>query len=150
MTIKIRGDRRLPCALPIKPEDKVPQMPWDIGEVTDDELMALMSEFTVWANFLVVEVANAVLEEESLEDEIRAHVGGIETEPGKILRARAEAEATGEMIALRKRFRVARHRRHLIEGMYDNCVRSEKTCSRELSRRLAAAPSQRRASWNTP
>lgn len=150
MTIKLRRGSGLPFNLPDKPEGQVPQMPWDIGDLTDDQLMALMSEFTGWANYLAVETANAVLEEEALEDQIRVIQAGITRTPGKIVAARAELEGTEEMIQLRRKFRVARHRRHLIEGIFDNCNRSANTCSRELSRRIASAPSQRRTSWSTP
>jgi hypothetical protein len=149
--VKIKRERKLPCNLPERPEGDVPKMPWDIGEITDDQLMALLSEFTEWANYLSVQTADAVLEEEAIEDEIRVVLAMNRGEPGNIREARAQIEGTNEMIALRKKHRVARHRRHLIEGIFDNCVRSGNACSRELSRRISStSPAQKRASWSAP
>lgn len=151
MTIKIaRPERGFPYALPGRPAEPIPKMPWDIGDVSDDELMALLSQFTVWANHLVVKVADAVMEEEAIEDEVEMAKAGFIVEDSKVTVARAKAMLDDEARKLREKLRVAHRYRKLIEGLYENCNRSANACSRELTRRTATHPAQRRESWTSP
>ena len=149
MTLKIKGSKRssgwMEYGLPERPDGPVPKMPWDIGEVSDSQLMKLFSEFTAWANFLSVEVANAATAEEEVEDRIRYFINGYIVASGKVQAARAEAEGTDDMKDMRTELRTKKHRRKLIDAMFENATRSATACSRELSRRLAAGPVNARA-----
>jgi hypothetical protein len=140
----------LDLVMPNKPTDQIPKMPWDIGEVNSDELMALFTRFVEWANYLSVQVAHETAAEEGYEDEIRYLANGYVVKTGKVTVARAELELTDEMKDLRFKLRVQRHKRKLTEALFENCNRSANTCSRELSRRLAASPAQQREARMTP
>lgn len=115
-------------------------MPWDLGELSDDELISYLSEFTAWANYLSVVATDESLKEEAIEDEIRFKLSVHIVEVGKTQLARAEFDASEEMAELRQRLRVQKHLRKQTEAVFENCVRSMNSCSRDLTRRTSAQP----------
>lgn len=135
--------------LPDRPVESIPDMPWDLGEITGDRLMKLYSQFTQWANYLSVQVAMADNTEEELEQDLKtaeALFMATQSDAGvKLNDARALRDGDESILTARKSLQVARHVRKLTSTLLGNCERSAAACSRELTRRTSGPYHERRS-----
>ena len=128
---------------PARPGEPIPDMPIEVGGMEDDELMELFNLFTAWADFLAVETVRKSAVEERFEDnltELKAEyiLLGTNTVTG-----RAQADSAPDVRDLRRRLRVAKNVRKLLEAKFTNCDRNAKALSRELTRRTTIAEGSR-------
>jgi hypothetical protein len=137
-------------AMPRKPVKAIPDLPWDLGDLSEGRLMQLYTQFTQWANYLNVQVAKAEAEEEDNEANVRtteALFMARQSDAGvKLNDARALRDGDEDIQTARKELAVAKHTRKLTAVLLGNCERSAAACSRELTRRTTLAPHERRSS----
>lgn len=137
-------------AMPGKPEHPIPDLPWDLGDISESLLIQLYTQFTQWANYLNVQVAKAEAEEEDLEAQTRGKEAlfmAAQADAGvKEHQARNLRDSDESIQELRKSLATAKHVRKLTAVLLGNCERSAAACSRELTRRTTLAPHERRSS----
>jgi hypothetical protein len=139
-------------ARPGVPGPQAPMVPMDLGELTADEMMNLFAEFSAWAGYAAVKVAEAEALEEDTEGDLKVaearfminevEVGGEE----KVTVARARRDSDPEVVRLRKELRRRRAVRKLLVTYFTNYERSAAVLSRELTRRTGLFPSEQRSS----
>jgi hypothetical protein len=115
--------------------------------------MILFSEFVAWQNFAATRLAEAEVEEEGADRDVRR----IDAE-NLVLADPAVGTVKKTMAAVRLEDRVQRAndtqlqayaKRKMTRVVFDNCERCANLISRELSRRTAINPTERRNSrWN--
>ena len=139
-------------ARPGVPGPQAPMVPMDLGELTADEMMNQFAEFSAWAGYAAVKVAEAEALEEDTEGDLKVaearfminevEVGGEE----KVTVARARRDSDPEVVRLRKELRRRRAVRKLLVTYFTNYERSAAVLSRELTRRGTLYPSEQRSS----
>jgi len=137
-----------------QPEYDLPDIPTNITDISDDILMGLFVEFTGWQNYAATQFADAEVEEERAEAKVRfLEASGMVRAYGpktKVTEVRAEIAVQPDVVKAKSDALAAYARRKLTKVVYDNCERSVFVVSRELSRRIGAAGTERRVSrWTT-
>lgn len=117
-------------------------MPIEVADMHDDDLMLRFNTFTSWAEFLSVETAKALAEEERLEDALEEQKAMAVLE-GTLGLNKDRAKGVLDTRDLRLKYRVARNVRKLVEAKATNCIRNAAALSRELTRRTTIAEGQR-------
>jgi len=116
--------------------------------------MQLFVEFTGWQNYAATQFAEAEVEEERAEAKVRylEATGMVKAFGGKVkvTEVRAEIATDPKVVEARGDVLSAYAKRKLTKVIYDNCERSVFVVSRELSRRIGAAGSERRSNRWTP
>lgn len=134
---------------PDEPEFEIPRLPYDLGDQADSELMILFNEFTIWTNFIAVQVTKAAVEEDDAEADLDVEEAKfiiLNVEPGQvgIQRANKERRVDATVNVLRNRVLEKKALRKMTETLFNNMERSTFAVSRELSRRIGMAPAQGR------
>ena len=137
-----------------QPDYDLPDIPTNITDISDDILMKLFVEFTGWQNYAATQFAEAEVEEERADAKVRfLEASGMVRAYGpktKVTEVRAEIAVEPAVVKAKSDALNAYARRKLTKVVYDNCERSVFVVSRELSRRIGAAGSERRVSrWTT-
>jgi hypothetical protein len=120
-----------------------PQLPADITEIGDEELMLLYTGFSAYTDFVNTQLSCAIVDERETERQIEIMTARktLELSTGKasdkVTIIRAQIAADEEMIALEAKFLARYAYRKMLETMSNNCERSASLCSRELTRRTA-------------
>lgn len=117
-------------------------MPIEVADMHDEDLMLRFNTFTAWAEFLSVETAKALAEEERLEDLLEEQKALAVLE-GTLGLNKDRAKGVLDTRDLRLKYRTARNVRKLLEAKSSNCVRDAAALSRELTRRTDIAEGQR-------
>ena len=126
-------------------------VPMDLGELTADEMMNLFAEFSAWAGYAAVKVAEAEAAEEDVESDLKVAeakfiITKMEVDEEKITTARLQRDSDPEVIRLAKELRRRRAVRKLLTTYFNNYERSAATLSRELTRRGTLGPHEGRSS----
>ena len=134
-----------------KPGFDIPDIPLDVTEWPDPELMELFAKYVAWQNFVDSEVVAAERDEMLAENrlklvEARAVAGSSE----KITKARLEAKSSQEMEQAMTAHVVAKSLRKALSIQQSALDRAANFVSRELSRRIGRGPTERRTSRWTP
>jgi hypothetical protein len=127
-----------------------PQLPADITELGDEQLMGLFSQLTAYNNFLSTQLACAFIDERDVERELDTHesIAFLQFYDAKktkdtmsLLKAQV---STDPKVKHLKEMHSARYNyRKLIEVMVDNVERDTALVSRELTRRTSGASASR-------
>lgn len=142
--------------LPSKPDDGVPRLPADITELTDAQLMQLLSAYTQHASWIGIVVAQAEIDETEAENNMETlgaqimvkNWGG--TSADRVSLAKACRETDPEYLKLRASHAALKAFRKMVGRMYDNVEGEKFTVSRELTRRIGREPAERRRDrWST-
>ena len=116
--------------------------------------MDLFSIYTQWQNFAATELAEAEVEEAKCEAVVKyqeaAHMVSNWDAKDKVTVARAEFTIAPDVVEARKNHLTAYAMRKMAAVVYDNCDRTCKLLSRELTRRLGRDPWERRQMRWTP
>lgn len=136
---------------PEKPDYEIPQIPVDITEIGDEDLMVLYSKFTAYADFIGVQVAVAHVDERQREKRISSLESSMMARPdgkpeGRVTFAKAAVAADPAVIAQKVALETAYAYRKLIESLAANVERDTALVSRELTRRTST--STRSARWS--
>jgi hypothetical protein len=116
--------------------------------------MELFVQFTGWQNYAAVQFAEAEVAEERAEARVRfLEAAGMVRAYGpktKVTEVRAEIAVDPQVRQAKDEALSAYAKRKLTKVIYDNCERSVFVVSRELSRRIGQAGSERRMQRWTP
>jgi zona occludens toxin (predicted ATPase) len=123
--------------------------------MSDSKLMQLFSEYTAWQNFAATQQAEAEVEEAQADAKVRyveaqAMVSQWGGAKDKVTVAKAELTLNDEVEKTRQAALVAYAKRKMTQVMHTNCERAVFVVSRELSRRIGNAGSERRSNRWTP
>lgn len=136
---------------PDKPSDEVEQLPADITNLSDSELMRLYSQYTAWCTYAGVQAALANADEkrsrrrlESLE--AQAMIRAMEKHD-KVTEARAFAKADPAIRTMYDQVEELEAYHRLVESLFSGFERSCQLLSRELTRRTASSDMGRRERW---
>lgn len=133
-----------------KPEYEVPELPWDITDVSDALLMEHFSKQLAWQNFFATQVAQAEIDEADAEAHLKTQEAVIMLTGKKVTEARAERDVNENVIAARDAYLVARAKRKMLQVTMENRERCANLISRELTRRVGREGNQRRSDRWTP
>ena len=120
-----------------------PQLPPDITEVDDEELMLLYTQFSAYSDFVNTQLSCAIIDEKEIERKIeyaeaealiRHHNAAGKTTVTVI---KAMVDVDPEITELKKLHTHKYAYRKLLETMSSNCERGSMVCSRELTRRTS-------------
>lgn len=137
--------------IPEKPKGTSPQIDEDddYGEWNDHEVIAEMQTFTRWADYLNVQLALAEATEATavrIARRIRdLKMLSIEAGRGEVMRAKADAALSAEVVEAEEEEAQAKAYRKLMQSLYENLERDAALFSRELTRRVGRAGPERRA-----
>lgn len=136
---------------PIAPDTHPPEVPLDLGELVPDEMMNLFAEFSAWAGYAAVKVAEAEAMEEDAEGDLKVAeakfvISKMETNEEKITTARLLRDSDPAVVRLQKELRRRRAVRKLLTTYFGNFERSASVLSRELTRRTGLAAHEGRSS----
>jgi hypothetical protein len=138
--------------LPARPEGPIPEIPDDLTDLGDAELVGLMTDFTRWASHLSVQLALAEVDERWAEAEMEkqralALLGGTAKD---VTRTKAAAYQSDEFLDAEQAYYERMAYRKLVAPLYANADRWAALLSRELTRRVNAEPRSRRVDrYNT-
>lgn len=132
--------------LPPKPEWERPQLPKDPSELGRFDLIALMAQFTGWADFVAGELAVAEVAHRDLESRmvklesvmllsVMPSGEDLRRREDSMTRARAEVRADSKVQDLRSQEMEAYARKKLLAPIFESLIRDEGVLSRELTRR---------------
>lgn len=138
-------------ALPTQPDEKMPSLPRDLGEIADSELMRLYSLFVAWTDYLGVAVAEAEVEESEASNALAVLETRIVLSSNeKITKARMEKDIDEKVQDAAASTLNARAYRKLLAALYTSAERDSGALSRELTRRLERSKHEHRESRYNP
>jgi hypothetical protein len=133
-----------------KPDYEVPELPWDITEVSDADLMEHFSKQLAWQNFFATQVAQAEIEEAEFEAVLKTQEAVVMLNGKKVTEARAERDVDENVLEARSNYMVARAKRKMLQVTMENRERCANLISRELTRRVGREGNSRRSDRWTP
>lgn len=160
---KTRAQRRAQARLkkrglnpPLKPEGEIPEVPLDLADLSDDDLMEALREHSEWASHLGQELAVAEIVEEAAQDIYESlrtrHM--IALEPASrnetMTERRARAEILDDVAEAKDEWRSSRAYRKLVANIAEAAERRASNISREITRRVGRDGPDRRSTRWTP
>jgi hypothetical protein len=133
-------------ALPRRPKSPIPEVPDDITDLNDHDLIAMMTLLTRWAEHLGVQLAMAEVDErwaEASMDKERAlaSLGKVRD----VTERKAKAYESEDFIEAEEKYHETMAYRKLVSVLYSNADRWSALLSRELTRRVNRDPRERRS-----
>ena len=123
-----------------KPDDEVPSLPSDLGDLSEDLMMELFFQLTQWANYAAVQVTKAETEEDEAASRLKMAEAFYEIrnfeEGDKVTVIRKEGLLDPEIVDLRDHLARKKALRKMLSTMLGNIERSSAAVSRELTRRV--------------
>lgn len=139
-----------------KPYGDFPELPDFLDEMPDPELMELYTKFINWGSYAKSELAQAEIVEERTashqkfaEAKILINQWGEGAKGDTVTLAKARRDVDPDVVMATDEYLEARAIRKLTEAVFERCERGAQVISRELSRRISMAPSERRQSRYT-
>jgi len=136
--------------LPDRPIGAVPDIPKNLDELSDSDLMNKYSEFMAWLSYSKTELVVAEIDEERCANNLRLMeaqtlIGQWSGEKGDtVTLAKARRDTDTQVLEMQDKHLGARAYRKLVESVFERCERGTQILSRELSRRISTAPQDRR------
>ena len=137
--------------LPPRPDRAMPEVPEDITELGDRELLSLMTELTRWAEHLGVQLAMAEVDERWADagmEKARA-LALLDGSAKDVTQRKAKAYESDDYLEAEARYHEAMAYRKLVGVLFANAERWSALLSRELTRRVNRDPRERRADRNS-
>jgi hypothetical protein len=133
--------------VPDKPDNEMPEMPSDLTELSDQDLMQLYSQIIAWSDFIAVQQSFAQTDERRIKRrleflEAKALIRA-RTVTDKITDARTNMKADPDVAEAHDTAGSAEAYRKLIEALYSNLERDAALISRELTRRTTSERGRR-------
>ena len=121
---------------------ETPQLPPDITELGDEDLMVLFSKLTAYNNFLATQFACSMIDERDAERSLdyEEGVAFLQFYAGKTSLAslvKAHVATSPKVVELKEIYSARYNYRKLIEVMVNNVERDTALVSRELTRRTS-------------
>jgi hypothetical protein len=138
-------------SLPVKPGNDIPEIPFNLDDLTDSELMSYYSKYTAWLNYAKAQLVLAEIAEENTANDL-------DFAKASTLINQWDAKIKGELVTIAKAkssvsegvlnaqnaYTKARAYRKLVDTVFDRCERGSHLLSRELSRRISIAPHEKK------
>lgn len=138
-------------SLPNKPGNEIPEIPFNLDDLTDSELMKYYAQYTAWLNYAKSQLVLAEIAEESAANDL-------DFAKASTLINQWDAKIKGELVTIAKAkssvsdivmnaqnaYTKARAYRKLVDTVFDRCERGSHLLSRELSRRISVAPHEKK------
>lgn len=147
----IMGDFLSKFPLADKPASTFPELPPFLDELPDPELMELYTQFMSWGSYAKSELVMAEIAEERAANDLklmeaRTLIGqwGEGAKGDTVTLAKARRDVDEDVVSAQDKHLEARAFRKLTESVFERCERGAQVISRELSRRISLAPSERR------
>lgn len=125
--------------LPQQPESDMPQLPPDLTELGDRDLMGLYQKYVAWSDYISVQVSCAQVDERNAMRNLEMHENAsllmLQARGKKVTEARNEMKSDPALEAWRDAAFGAEAYRKMIESLLNNCERDASLISRELTRR---------------
>jgi len=138
--------------LPVEPDGDMPELPQDITELSDDELMRLLVVYGAWTAFAAAVAAGYESDEKDLETALnreRAAASLRRPELRTVAAQKAAALSDAAVEQLDGEHQFVRASRGFAAVARDNAERSGAVVSRELTRRTARHDRETRTGrWN--
>lgn len=137
--------------LPDRPVGAIPEIPNDLLDLGDGEVMGLMTEFTRWASHLSVQLALAEVDERWAEAEMEKQraLALLDGSAKDVTRTKAAAYKSDAYLDAEQAYFERMAYRKLVAPLYANADRWAALLSRELTRRINAEPRSRRIDRST-
>lgn len=136
---------------PSKPDREIPNLPYNLDELSDADLMSLYAEFMAWISYAKAELVKAEITEERqanncrvLEAEVLIGQWSDSAKGDTVTLAKARRDTNPRVISQQEQHLNARAYRKLVESVFDRCERGAQLMSRELSRRIGLSPKEAR------
>ncbi len=133
-------------SLPTPPVSEAPDMPADITELSDEELMELYSKLVTIQNFVTAQLAAAEVDERMCEKKAArlqaAKMGN--TSDKTVSAAKARVASDPEVVVVLTELDSIYAYRKLVEAVHQNLDRNVTLASRELTRRTSSTPNGKR------
>lgn len=132
--------------LPSHPSFEAPNIPPDISDISDEELMELYSQFVTYLNYITIQLATAEIDERMCEKRLarlQATKMGTVTEK-TVSAAKARVASDPEVVVVLEELDQLYAYRKLVEGVHQNLDRNVSLASRELTRRTSKIQSGKR------
>lgn len=137
--------------LPDKPEGLLPELPRNIGDLSDEDLMELYTVFMAWLSYAKTQLTLGEIDEERTRNELEYLQSSILIEQwdnkmkGDLVTvAKAKRDIDPRITSQVELYTSKRAYRKLVDTIFDRCERGAQVVSRELSRRISMAPQERR------
>jgi len=134
-----------------KPHGDFPELPGYLDELPDPELMELYTKFISWGSYAKSElVQSEIIEERTATNQKFYEATTLINQWGEgakgdtVTLAKARRDVDPEVMNATDEYLEARAFRKLTESVFERCERGAQVISRELSRRISMAPSERR------
>lgn len=138
--------------LPIAPEGEVPELPADITQIPDEELMRLLVVFNGWADYAAGVVAGFDSDEEDLERELNREKSAASLRNSALRTVTAQKAAALSDPAVEKlgdEYQLVRGSRKFAAVVRDSAEHKGAIVSRELTRRVGRHDREARGNrWN--
>jgi hypothetical protein len=137
--------------LPARPANPIPEVPEDVTDLGDRDLVVMMTDFTRWAEHLGVQLAMAEVDERWAERAMEqakalALLAGTAKD---VTRTKAKAYESPEFLEAEEKYYECMAYRKLVDVLFRNAERWSALLSRELTRRVNRDPRERRADRST-
>ena len=137
-------------SLPKRPGGNLPDIPKNLDDLSDADLMSVYSEFMSWLTYAKTELVTAEITEERYANDSRlteaktliAQWSGDKNDTVTLAKARRDID--DNVIYAQELYLNSRAYRKLVESVFERCERGTQILSRELSRRISTAPQERR------
>jgi hypothetical protein len=139
-------------SLPVSPDGEIPDLPEDLTEITDSQLMRLLSAYTTWGEYAAAVVTRYAVDEESLAAQLEREkaVAALRHQNHKSVAAQKAAALCDPAVQeLDEDYQGARARRKFAEVVMNGAERKAAVISRELTRRVGRHDREARTGrWN--
>lgn len=129
--------------LPEKPKGTLPELPRNISDIGDSDLMELYTDFMAWLIYAKAQLVQAEISEERernileyLQSSILIEQWGNKTNGDLVTVAKAKRDIDPKIQDQSEIYTQKRAYRKLVETVFDRCERGAQVVSRELSRRI--------------
>ena len=130
-------------ALPDRPSASIPDLPHELDDLPDAELMEIYREFVAWVSFAKAELVKAEIAEEYETHMVRITEAqclieqwDTESKSDRVTLAKARRDIDPKVVAQQEALLAARAYRKLADTLFDRCERGAQLLSRELTRRV--------------
>ncbi len=143
-----------PLSYPRQPDvSGTPELPFELTELTDEELMTLLAEFTAWHGYAAGQLAQADVEERLAQRDVDFVEASemVRSKSKQITSRKADARSSDSYQAVLEDLDNIYARRKMLGVVADNLEASGAVVSRELTRRIGrAGNTERRTHKFTP
>ncbi len=139
-----------------KPKSEgIPDLPKDLTDLSEKELMALYAEYVAWSDYATSQFACAVVDEKEAERQVSlveaTKIAQLRTQGVGVTDARAAVKVLPVVVAVREELVTKEAYRRMLETVVETCEKRSNLTSRELTRRTSGMDRNRRAgnTWIT-